>query len=657
MKKLFFVFMLLSAFLTGCNQTDDLWDEVNDLKNRVTSLETKIKDLNGNIEALSELCKQGTTITSVDLKDGTYTITLSDGKVLKLVEKNDATALFPLVSVDEEGYWMVSYDNGKTYNRITVNGAPVKATGTDGITPKFRTDADGYWQVDYSDGKGYVYVLDEQGNKVNALGNGSGGSAPSTDKFFEDVQVRDGALYIKLADGTELNVPIVSNFYCRFAEEITGVQKINAGETKSFPVEMKGVDNVMITKPDGWQAVLNKDESKPDDATAYLLQVTAPMAAKASARVSADTNKDIAILATSGSFAAIAKIQVEVMEKINYLSMYNAGKDIVIGGVTVNKATYPNAETITANTDTDIADKFASTDATVLFLEGNGKFMIDATKAVNVTAPIIVIASDPEKMANIEFGEAAYLQLSKGMLLFKNVNIKARSSNYIFNNPASGNPEFTHLVIEDSKVSNIVKGLFYVGTTTVGITNIQFNNSTFAFNLAANAANIMMFNISNTPNPNLFKNLTMQNCILYNALPAKIQLFNWGGSSTTDTGTMTVSLTNNSFINLKGSNIFIKTNQIDLTCEKNIFSIFTESDFTSYLVDVKSESSVLNVTDNILYDTKINWSIAGSSTPASIKPNPNTLPKVDSNPFVGTPDYVNGIFTKASGMEGYGANR
>lgn len=657
MKKPFYLFLLLTVFLVGCNQTDDLWDEVNDLKNRVTALETQIKDLNGNIEALSELCKQGTTITSVDLKDGVYTITLSDGKTLKLVEKNDATGLFPLVSVDEEGYWIVSYDNGKTYNRIMVNGAPVKATATDGITPKFRTDADGYWQVDYSDGKGYVYVLDEKGNKVNALGSGNGGSNPSTDKFFEDVQVRDGALYIKLADGTELNVPIVSNFYCRFAEEMTGVQKINAGETKAFSVEMKGVDNVLITKPDGWQATLNKDESKPDDATAYILQVTAPATTKASARVSADTNKDIAILATSGSFAAIAKIQVEVMEKINYLSMYNAGKDIVIGGVTVNKTTYPNAETITADTETDLADKFASTDATVLFLEGNGKFTINAPKAINVTAPVIVISSNPDKMANIEFGESAYLQLSKGMLLFKNVSIKARSSNYIFNNPATGNPEFTHLVIEDSKVSNIVKGLFYVGSTTVGVTNVNFNNSTFAFNLAANAANIMMFNISNTPNPNLFRNLTIENCILYNAVPAKIQIFSWGGSSTTDTGTMTASITRNSFINLKGSNIFIKTNQIDLTCEKNIFSIFDESDFTSYLVDVKSNNSQLHVTDNILYDTKINWSIVGSGTPADIKPNPNTLPKVDTNPFIGTPDFVNGIFTKAAGMEEYGANR
>ena len=32
MKKLWYVCMLLTVCLVGCNKTDDLWDDVNDLK-------------------------------------------------------------------------------------------------------------------------------------------------------------------------------------------------------------------------------------------------------------------------------------------------------------------------------------------------------------------------------------------------------------------------------------------------------------------------------------------------------------------------------------------------------------------------------------------------------------------------------------------------
>ena len=75
MKKLWYVCMLLTVCLVGCNKTDDLWDDVNDLKTRVTALEKTVQDLNWNIEAVRELCKEGATITDIELKDGIYTST------------------------------------------------------------------------------------------------------------------------------------------------------------------------------------------------------------------------------------------------------------------------------------------------------------------------------------------------------------------------------------------------------------------------------------------------------------------------------------------------------------------------------------------------------------------------------------------------------
>ncbi len=116
MKKLWYVCMLLTVCLVGCNKTDDLWDDVNDLKTRVTALEKTVQDLNWNIEAVRELCKEGATITDIELKDGIYTITLSNGKTLKLVEETGAGALIPQMGIDNDGYWTVSYDNGSTFH-------------------------------------------------------------------------------------------------------------------------------------------------------------------------------------------------------------------------------------------------------------------------------------------------------------------------------------------------------------------------------------------------------------------------------------------------------------------------------------------------------------------------------------------------------------
>ena len=38
------------------------------------------------------------------------------------------------------------------------------------VIPKFKVSSDNYWQVSTDDGKTYEYVLDADGNKVNATG-------------------------------------------------------------------------------------------------------------------------------------------------------------------------------------------------------------------------------------------------------------------------------------------------------------------------------------------------------------------------------------------------------------------------------------------------------------------------------------------------------
>ena len=55
MKKVWSMFMLLAVCLVACTNIDDLEDDVDALKKRVTALETQVRDINSNTEALREL--------------------------------------------------------------------------------------------------------------------------------------------------------------------------------------------------------------------------------------------------------------------------------------------------------------------------------------------------------------------------------------------------------------------------------------------------------------------------------------------------------------------------------------------------------------------------------------------------------------------------
>ena len=634
MKKVWSMFMLLAVCLVACTNIDDLEDDVDALKKRVTALETQVRDINSNTEALRELYNEGTFITNIEEKSDSYTLTLSNGKTVNLYMKNDNNLLCPIIGIDSEGYWTVLYNKNETPERLTVNGQPVKANGESGKTPTFNVDSEGYWQVSYDEGKNYEYIYKEgTTDKVSTTGDGS---APAEDKNFKSVTVENNELVLVLAgeDAPTIRIPIISDFECSFAaEDLEQIQEFSAGETKEFTMTMRGVENTMITAPEGWSAKFSKEAGKEN-----VLIVTAPASsAKMMTRATADNSTDIAILATSGKYAMIAKIQVSIKNRTDYKAMFEAG-ELQIGEETLNPENY-TSKVIDSNTTSDISSELGASEGTILFLTGTGTFTISSNKAIS--APIIIVGQYPDERPNLEFGETAYLSLKSGKLLLKNINIKARAANYLFNSPANGDATFTNLTIEDCKMTNITKAMYYVSATTVGIGNITFKNSLFEF---VNTGNIAFFNTTKTAKPSIFGKLVLENNIIYHKTSVNpIQIFNWAiETSTTDEGTMTVNIKNNSFINIKGSYIFIKANKANINYTNNIFCVSSESTLTSYLYELKDAGSTVNTTDNILYDAKVNWNYANSDV---CKPANNTLSKESTIPFTEI-DCINGVFTK-----------
>lgn len=315
MNKIFRIFAA-AAFTMGvsaaCTDLSDIEDRLDSLEGRVTALETQIVGLNGNIEALQQLVAGG-TINSATVKDGVWTIVLSNGETLTLTQGSVGVGNAPIMSVDAEGYWMVDYGNGATH--ILIDGNKVKAVGTDGITPVFGVDAEGFWTVSYDGGQTFTQVLGEDGKPVSALPDGE-----VEDPYFEDVKLVDGNLEITLRSGEKVTVPVIADFLC--AIEVAGLQMFEPGEAKPFNVTVKGVKSTMITTPSGWNASL----SEAVDGKA-VLTVTAPGATKSTL---ADSGSDVTILAFSAqNYAAITKIQVQLTDApvvINPIANVSAGE-------------------------------------------------------------------------------------------------------------------------------------------------------------------------------------------------------------------------------------------------------------------------------------------------------------------------------------------
>ncbi len=189
--------MMVFAF-TGCGFDEDpLQNRLNDIKNRIAALQSRIDKANKQVETLG-LLTSGNVVTSIDKNsDGSYVLTYLDSKNEEktvVVAAMDQLLNVPVVGVrkDENGlyYWTVTA-GGETKD-ITVDGQSVPAAGR---TPVISTDKQGYWTVDGE------RILDSAGNPIEA----TDGSASILKSVTKDAE---GNLSITLGDGSQITIPV-----------------------------------------------------------------------------------------------------------------------------------------------------------------------------------------------------------------------------------------------------------------------------------------------------------------------------------------------------------------------------------------------------------------------------------------------------------------
>ena len=185
MKRLFTLLFAASTLMVAsvsCYNDAELKGEIDNLKDRVASLEEQMKTANGNITALQQIIQaleNKLFVNSVKETSEGFVIKFSDGTTATIKNGNS-----PKVSVDKyndvyywtvDGEWLLDKDGNK-----------IPVTGT---APELKIE-NGRWFISTDGGKTWTDI-----------GQATG------DSFFEGMEWDDNYVYLVLSDGTAVNIP------------------------------------------------------------------------------------------------------------------------------------------------------------------------------------------------------------------------------------------------------------------------------------------------------------------------------------------------------------------------------------------------------------------------------------------------------------------
>ena len=235
MRKLVTLLMLamLGMATWSCSyDDDDLWAEIDGIRNELAALNEKVSSLRTVVDAL----EKNKTISEVVETDEGCMIVFSDKTSVTIANGADA----PVIGIDRvEGvyYWtlggrgnFLTDDEG---NRIPVSGE----------APELAVDAEGYWTVDG------VRVEDASGKEVKASGKDG-------DAFFRSVTDGETEVVFELTDGQTIVIPKTGAVF-GFVQPEDGRScfVFGFGERRTLSLRVADVTTAdFMNVPEGWTA-------------------------------------------------------------------------------------------------------------------------------------------------------------------------------------------------------------------------------------------------------------------------------------------------------------------------------------------------------------------------------------------------------------------
>ena len=275
MKKLLSL-VFCGLLLFGCSDKYDdsaLRNDLNDLENRVAKLEELCTQMNTNISSLQKIVdalQDNLSISKVEQISDGYIIHFSDGSTATIKNgKNSGDAPIIGVKKDTDGiyYWTL---NGEWLTDDA--GDKIKAEGMDGengndgtdgengkdsITPQLKIE-NGRWMLSIDNGRTWKDI--GQATDADGQDGADGTNGKDGDSFFQSVTEDDNNVYFTLIDGTVITIPKGDNSQFAIAFDTTDIAILNGGESKTISYTITSATENTLVKAiaqDGWKVKVN----------------------------------------------------------------------------------------------------------------------------------------------------------------------------------------------------------------------------------------------------------------------------------------------------------------------------------------------------------------------------------------------------------------
>ena len=290
MKKLLSLLMC-GLLLFGCGDKYDdsaLRNDLNDLENRVAKLEELCKQMNTNISSLQkivEALQDNLSISKVEQISDGYIIHFSDGSTATIKNgKNSEDAPIIGVKKDTDGiyYWTLDGEwlTDEKGNKVKAQGTDGKdgvdgedgTNGKDGITPQLKIE-NGRWMLSMDNGKTWTDIGQATGADGTDGENGVDGK-DGTNGIFKSVTEDNDNVYFTLEDDSVITIPKSDNSKLSVAFDTTDIAILNGGESKTISYTITDATKNTVVKAiaqDGWKVKV--DATSTDKGT---ITITAP---------------------------------------------------------------------------------------------------------------------------------------------------------------------------------------------------------------------------------------------------------------------------------------------------------------------------------------------------------------------------------------------
>ena len=338
MRKLLCLALGVVATLTamvGCSYDDGaIWNEMEQIKDRVTTLEEAVIKTNEDIVALQtivEALQNNVYVVAVNTTTDGYVLEFSDGTTATINNGKDGKDGInaPVISVkqDEDGnyYWTVDGE------WLLIDGERIRANGIDGVdgengangingedavAPQVRiNDTTKIWEISTDGGNtwvstGVVAEGKDGANGTNGENGTNGTNGTNGDSLFKKVDTSNpDYVIITLVDGTEFRLARYDNscptFFIVDAPEVAMVEY---GKSVEFVVEANNIADYVTNVPQGWRAHYAEN----------TLTITAP--AKDLCHYDKEGTIAISVVSAEGN-SAIVKLNVVAGEWVEEIDM------------------------------------------------------------------------------------------------------------------------------------------------------------------------------------------------------------------------------------------------------------------------------------------------------------------------------------------------